>query len=97
MNFLKNVSFIIILFIPHVIFITFLFGEIITVSRTYCLRTTGGSYVPVLTISDCMRALEVSQTCTFYDADNGDEMCAKVNAFSKLYDISMNKAKTQRL
>ena len=33
-------------------------------------------------------------TCTFYVADNGDEMRAKVNSFSKLYDISMNKAKT---
>ena len=47
-------------------------------------------------ISDCMRALEVSQTCTFYDHGNGDEMRAKVNAFSKLYDTSMNKAKTQK-
>ena len=36
-----------------------------------------------------MQALEVLQTCTFYDADVVDEMRAKVNAFSKLYDISM--------
>ena len=42
-----------------------------------------------------MRALDVLQTCNFYDAENGDEMRAKVNAFSKLCDISMNKAKTQ--
>ena len=33
---------------------------------------------------------------TFYDADNGDEIRAKVNAFSKPYGISMNKAKTQK-
>ena len=38
---------------------------------------------------EAMQALEVLQTCTFYDADVGDEMRAKVNAFSKLYDISM--------
>ena len=42
---------------------------------------------------DVMQALEVLQTCTFYDADVGDEMRSKVNAFSKLYDISMTKAK----
>ena len=35
---------------------------------------------------DVMQALEVLQTCTFYDADVGDDMRAKVNAFSKLYD-----------
>ena len=46
---------------------------------------------------DVMQALEVLQTCTFYDADVGDDMRAKVNAFSKLYDISMTKAKRQRL
>ena len=45
---------------------------------------------------EVMRALEVLQTCTFYGADNLDEMRAKVNAFSKQYDISMNKAKTQK-
>ena len=45
---------------------------------------------------DVMQALEVLQTCTFYDADVGDEMRAKVNAFSKLYDISMTKAKRQK-
>ena len=44
---------------------------------------------------EVMQALEVLQTCTFYDADVGDEMRAKVNAFSKLYDISMTKAKRQ--
>ena len=44
-----------------------------------------------------MQALEVLQTCTFYDADVGDEMRAKVNAFSKLYDISMTKAKRQKV
>ena len=44
-----------------------------------------------------MQALEVLQTCTFYqDADGGDEMRAKVNAFSKLHDISMAKAKRQK-
>ena len=43
-----------------------------------------------------MQALEVLQTWTFYYADNGEEMRAKVNAFSKLYDISINKAKTQK-
>ena len=37
-----------------------------------------------------------SETCTFYDADVGDEMRAKVNAFSKLYDISITKAKRQK-
>ena len=42
---------------------------------------------------DVMQALEVLQTCTFYDADVGDEMRAKVNAFSKLCDISMTKDK----
>ena len=30
---------------------------------------------------EVMQALEVLQTCTFYDADVGDEMRAKVNAF----------------
>ena len=44
-----------------------------------------------------MQALEVLQTCTFYDADIGDEMRVKVNAFSKLYDISMTKPKDKRL
>ena len=43
-----------------------------------------------------MQALEVLQTFTFYDADVGDEMRAKVNAFLKLYDISMTKAKRQK-
>ena len=42
---------------------------------------------------ETMQAFEVLQTCAFYDADVGDEMRAKVNAFSKLYDISMTKAK----
>ena len=45
---------------------------------------------------EAMQALEVLQTCTFYDADVGDQMRAKVNAFSKLYDISMTKAKRQK-
>ena len=45
---------------------------------------------------EAMQALEVVQTCTFYDADVGDEMRAKVNTFSKLYDISMTKAKRQK-
>ena len=40
--------------------------------------------------------LQVLQTCTFYDADNGNEIRAKVNTFSKPHDISMNKAKTQK-
>ena len=44
-----------------------------------------------------MQALEVLQTRTFYDADIGDEKRAKVNAFSKLYDISMTKAKRQKV
>ena len=43
-----------------------------------------------------MQALEVLQTCTFYYADFGDEMRAKVNAFSKLYDISVTKAKRRK-
>ena len=43
-----------------------------------------------------MQALEVLQTCTFYDADVGGQMRAKVNAFSKLYDFSMTKAKRQK-
>ena len=34
---------------------------------------------------EVMQALEVLQTCTFYDADVGDEMLTKVNAFSKLH------------
>ena len=45
---------------------------------------------------EVMQALEVLQECTFYDADVGDEMRAKVNAFSKLYDISMTKTKRQK-
>ena len=45
---------------------------------------------------EAMQALEVLQTCTFYDANVGDEMRAKVKAFSKLYDISMTKAKRQK-
>ena len=44
-----------------------------------------------------IRALKVFQTCTFHDAANEDEMCAKVNAFSKLCGISMNKAKAKRV
>ena len=43
---------------------------------------------------EVMRSLEVLQTCTFYDADVGDEMRAKVNAAN--YDISMTKAKRQK-
>ena len=49
-----------------------------------------------LTKYEAMQALEVLQTCTFCDADVGDEMRARVNAFSKLYDISMTKAKRQK-
>ena len=45
---------------------------------------------------EVMQALEVLQICTFYDADVGDEMRAKVNAFSKLYDISMTETKRQK-
>ena len=45
---------------------------------------------------EVMQALEVLQTCTFYDTDVGDEMRAKVNAFSKLCDISMTKAERQK-
>ena len=45
---------------------------------------------------EAMQALEVLQTCTFYDADVGDEMRAKINTFSKLYDMSMTKAKRQK-
>ena len=44
---------------------------------------------------EVMQALEVLQICTFYDADVGDEMRAKVNAFSKLCDISVTEAKRQ--
>ena len=46
---------------------------------------------------EVMQALEVLQACTFYDADVGDEMRAKVNAFSKLYDISMTKTKREKV
>ena len=42
---------------------------------------------------EVVQALEVLQAYTFYDADVRDEMRAKVNAFSKLYDISMTKTK----
>ena len=45
---------------------------------------------------EVMQALEVLQTCTLYDADVGDEIRAKVNAFSKLCDISITKAKRQK-
>ena len=45
---------------------------------------------------EVMQDLEVLQTCTFYDADAGYEMPVKVNVFSKLYDISMTKAKRQK-
>ena len=45
---------------------------------------------------EVMRALEGLQTCTFYDADNEDEMRVKVNTFSKLYDILKNKVKRQK-
>ena len=44
---------------------------------------------------DVMQALEVLQTCTFYDADVGDEMRVKVNAFSKLCDISTTKGENR--
>ena len=44
---------------------------------------------------ELMQALEVLKTCTFYDAAVRDEMRAKINAFSKLYDISMTKTKRQ--
>ena len=43
-----------------------------------------------------IQALEVLQTCTFYDADVRDKMGARVNTFSKLYDISMTEAKRQK-
>ena len=42
------------------------------------------------------KVLQVLQTCTFYDADNRNEMRAKVNTFSKLYNTLMNRAKTQK-
>ena len=42
---------------------------------------------------EVMQALEVLQTCTFYD-DVEDEMHAEVNALSKLYDISRPKTKS---
>ena len=45
---------------------------------------------------EVMQALEVLKHAPFYDADVGDEMRSKVNAFSKLYDISMTKAKGQK-
>ena len=45
---------------------------------------------------EVIQSSEVLQTCTFYDADAGDEMRSKINAFSKLYDISMTKAKRQK-
>ena len=45
---------------------------------------------------EVMQALGVLQTCTFYDADVRDEMRAKVNGFSKPYDISVTKAKRQK-
>ena len=53
-------------------------------------------YIQPPTKYEAMQAMEVLQTCTFYDADVGDEMRTKVNAFSKLYDISMTKAKRQK-
>ena len=49
-----------------------------------------------LTKYEVMQALKVLKTCTFCDADVGDEMRAKVNTFSKLYDISVTKAKRQK-
>ena len=45
---------------------------------------------------EVMQALEVLQTCTFHDADVGDEIRAKVITSSKLYHISLTKAKTQK-
>ena len=42
---------------------------------------------------EVMQALEVLKHAPFYDADVGDELRAKVNAFSKLYDISVTKDK----
>ena len=45
---------------------------------------------------EVMQAFGGSETCTFYDADVRDEMSAKVNALSKLYDISMTKAKREK-
>ena len=53
-------------------------------------------FIQPLTKYEVMQALEVLQTCTFYDTDVGDEIRGKVNAFSKLYDISMTKAKRQK-
>ena len=45
---------------------------------------------------EVMEALKVLQICTFYDADVGDEMRAKVNTFWKRYHISMTKAERQK-
>ena len=74
----------IILFIPHVIVITFLFGEIIIVSRTYCLRTTGGSYVLVPAISDRMN-------CT-YRAKVAKKYIASIDARKRIPTINILKA-----
>ena len=45
---------------------------------------------------EVMQALEVLQTCTFYDADVEDEMHAKVNQKTKGYTKGMTKAKRQK-
>ena len=41
-------------------------------------------------------ALKILQTCTFYTATNRGEMRAEVNTVSKLYTISVIRAKTQK-
>ena len=47
----------------------------------------------VVSFSEVLRTCTL---CTLSDADDGDEMRAKVNVFSKMNDISMNKAETQK-
>ena len=61
-----------------------------------CLDTNEIEDLFQLPTNEAMQALEVLQTCTFYDADVGDVMRAKVNTLSKLYDISITKAKRQK-
>lgn len=39
---------------------------------------------------------EILQTCSYYDAENGGELRAKVNTFSMLYETSVNTAKTHK-
>ena len=46
---------------------------------------------------EVMQALEVLQSCTFYDADVGDEMHAKVTHFGSYMTFQWPKPKDKRL